>query len=532
MFFTFVRVLLITLCCTASGLHAVHFLQVEKYQTKALWEHFKRPSANPLVRNALPAVAFMLIDWYLPMLLSMAIVKQEQRETLCGWLVLAAFVIVGGFIAWHKTRLPVKRSFTLTRRALRLMIAALLVNLLGVITLNLLDLSPYLFYAVADYVVWVSALIMRPVENAINARYSHAAKAKLDKRKKLIRIGITGSYGKTETKQILKTILAEKYCVLATPPAFSTAVGISRVVNDQLDKRHRVFIAEFGGDSKAEVRDMTKLVSPRFGILTCVGQRRGYGAIEDEAQINYALIKALPENGVAFFGAEGSYTGRLFSMCKREKYRCGMSGGDVLPDIRIEDAEKGPDGTSFTLVRKDGESMRMHTRLLGRFSLRGVALSAAVAIKLGLSMEQIAAGVEKIKPLKHRLELIDGPIHIIDDSENDTPEAAEAGLEALAAFPGRRIVLTAGFENPTGDAAFESACFAVGQRAAACADYIILSGHEDTKAIRQGLADAKFPPAQIRSFEEIEDAVSCLKEVAVEGDSVLWEGISPEDAEL
>lgn len=532
MFFTIVRILIITLCCSASGLHAVAFLQGEKYQTKALWEHFKKPLYNPIVSNVLPAALAMLLDWYLPVLLSMAIVSDETRTTLCGWLVLAFFAVAGFVVWWRKRSLPLKRHFTLTRRALRLLIVSALLNLLGSFTMNSVAPSPYIFYVVADYVVWFAALLMRPIENGINARHFKAAKTKLDKRRKLIRIGISGSYGKTETKQILKTLLAEKYEVLATPPAFSTAVGIARIVNEQLGKEHRVFIAELGGESREEMRQMTQMLKPRYGILTSIGLRRGgYDTIEKEAQINYELIRRLPEDGAAFFGAEGSYLGRLYAICKKKKFRCGMAAEGIDPDIRVEDAQTGINGTDFTLIVRDGEQRRMHTRLIGRFSLRNIALCAGVAIKLGLTMDEIAQGVDKLRPLHHHLELIDGDVHIIDDSDNENPEAAEAGLNVLEKFPGRRILLTGGFENPFKDNAIESACYGVGQRAAKAADYIILVGREDTAPIMQGLVSEGFPQSEVRIVEYIDEATDILNEITTKGDSVLWEGITPvEDA--
>ena len=92
----------------------------------------------------------------------------------------------------------------------------------------------------------LSARIAQPMENAINKSYFRDAQKKLQQNPDLIRIGITGSYGKTSTKFILATLLSEKYNVLATPSSFNTPMGITRVVREQLKDEHQVFIAEMG----------------------------------------------------------------------------------------------------------------------------------------------------------------------------------------------------------------------------------------------------------------------------------------------
>ena len=529
MFYTVVRILVIAACCTWAGLSAMHMLQAQRYQIPALRKDLKRYSGM-FTGEILVAAGAAALNWYMPILLSMAIQKEQTRETLCNWLMLALFIGATAFVYFQKQRIPQRKPFGFTRRIARLVTCAFILNLLGAILLNLMGLSPYIVFAGVDYAVLAAALIMRPIEDRINAGFYKSAQQKLAQAKGLMRIGITGSYGKTETKIILKTLLSEKYKVLATPPSFSTAMGISRVVNEQLKKGHQVFIAEMGAQQKGEIKDLTRLVRPQYGVLTCVGKAHldSFGSIEAVAQTKFELIQGRKEGGMAFFGSDGSYGDRLYGLCKSEKYRAAV-GSEVEAYMRAEHMETGVRGTRFELICADGEHAWVQAKLLGCFSVRNIALAAAVARKLGLTMEEIVRGVEKLRPIRHHLQLIPGEINVIDDSENINADGAAEALRVLSEFPGRRILVTAGLQELERNADDQN--FAFGMQIAGCADYVILIGPEDTRAVMRGLMNSKYPKSSVRMVRDAYDAAALVKEMAQKGDSVLYEGVYPEDEE-
>ena len=190
--------------------------------------------------------------------------------------------------------------------------------------------------------------------------------------------------------------------------------------------------------------------------------------------------------------------------------------------------EIGEEGTSFELICADGARARMHTRLLGEYSVRNIALCAAVARKLGMEIEEIARGVEKLKPLRHHLELKrGGEIHVIDDSLNALPEGAAEALKVLREFPGRRILVTAGLTELESDA--DDKNFAFGTQVKDCADHVILIGPENTRALMSGMMSRKFPKSAVRMVRDAADAAALVEEIAETGDSVLYEGVWPEE---
>jgi len=234
MFFTILRTLVTVLACTIFGIGSMHSLQVYRYQLGALRKEIMGNGGPFLHSHVFVAALAALLNWYLPIFLSMAIAQQEYRERLCGWIMLGVFAVAAALCCIHKINMPRRKPFVWTRRVCRLAAAVFALNLLGAVVLSLLKLSGYFLLGFADFVVLLAAFAMQPIENRINAGFYNSARKKLAGMPNLVRIGITGSLGKTDTKLMLKTILSEKYKVLATPPSFSTAMGISRVVNAQL----------------------------------------------------------------------------------------------------------------------------------------------------------------------------------------------------------------------------------------------------------------------------------------------------------
>ena len=528
MFYTVVRIVVIALCCTAAGLSSMHMLQSQRYQLPALRKDLKR-HGGMVTTEILVAAAAAAVNWYMPILLSMAIQKEQLRESLCNWIMLALFVIAAVAVTFSKSRIPQRKPFGFTRRIARLIACTFILNLIAAILLHVIAISPYIVFAGVDYAVLLAAIIMRPIEDKINRGFYKSAQQKIKSVKGLVRIGITGSFGKTETKLILKTILSEKFRVLATPPSFSTAMGICRVVNEQLKKNHQVFIAEMGAQQKGEIRESARLVRPHYGVVTCIGKAHmdSFGSIENVAQAKFELIQCMQEGGKAFFGSDASYGDRLYGLCKTEKYRAAV--GDRVPSfMRAEHVETGAKGTRFELICEDGGHIWVQSKLLGEFSVRNIALSAAVARKMGMTMEEIARGIEKLRPIRHYMQLIPGEVTVIDDSENVNPEGAAEALRVLTQFPGRKILVTAGLFDTDNDDANN---YVFGTQIAECADHVILIGPEDTREVSRGLTDKKFPGAFVRIVRDEYDAAALVREIAKPGDTVLYEGIWPEEDE-
>ncbi len=523
MLFNIIETIAVVLSCVAASIHFVHVFQMERYQLPVYNQWLSRSRESYFQKNVLIGIMAAVIKWYLPMLLSLFSSVEATRNAAAGWMTLIGFLAVTTVLTVRDVRTPMRRPLVLTMRARRLFGAIALIHVVLVLLMKLLSFPPYLVYAVIPYAVWLAGRIMHPVEEKINSRFYDEAMKKLEERDDLIKIGITGSCGKTLTKFILKEILSSKYEVLATPASFNTAMGISRVVNDQLEEKHQVFIAEMGAQHVGDIKHLVKLVKPQYGLITSIGDEHkdSFGSMANIVDTKYELVSGLPEDGVAFFASDNGYLDRMYGMCKHEKYSAALDmPGDRY--MRALDVTVDSEGTRFALECADGGKVRCRTRLLGRYNVQNIALAAAVAHRLGLTMDEIAAGIARLQPFERRLQLIPGECTVIDDTYNDHPQGTADALGVMAEFAGRRLIVTPGL--PQTEVNGEDVNYVFGKQMLGCVDAVILVGEKKKlRSVVKGLKDAGFPRGAIRIVADMGEAESLLAEVSRPGDVILYE---------
>ena len=523
MLFNIVEIVIVTVMCVAASVHYIHVLQAGRYQLTAYRHWLSRNRDRVIKENVLLAFAAAALSLYLPVLLSMFVTGEEFRRTLAGWLALVLFAAVTGYIAWRDYNAPSKKPFTITHRVRRFTAVLGALCLLAASLLRALNIPPFFLFAAMPYMIELAALIINPYEGKLNAGYFKAARQKIKKRPDLITIGITGSFGKTNVKFILRDMLATQYKVLATPASFNTAMGISRVINEDLNDKHQVFIAEMGATHVGDIKELVGLVKPKYGILTSIGSRHldTFGSLENIASTKYELIQGLPkEGGLAIFGSGDDYIDRLYAMCKKDKLRVSL---DPRSDAYMKAAgiSYSEQGTAFTLLC-EGEEIECRTPLLGAFNVKNILLAAAMAKKMGLSMTQIAVAMQKLKPIDHRMQLTVEDLNVIDDTLNEDPDGAFEALHVLAQMPGRRIVVTPGLDE-LGKPSSE-VNYALGTVMADCADTVILVGSQNSqRAIRRGLLQSGFSRSNLHAVDDMDDASELLEEISDHGDTVLFE---------
>ncbi len=369
-------------------------------------------------------------------------------------------------------------------------------------------------------------LIMVPVEKLIAQRYILEAKVHLKRRPELIKIGITGSYGKTSTKYMLNSILSKKYNVCMTPHSFNTMIGLSKVVNDYLAPENEILIAEMGARNVGDIKKLASFVNPKYAIITNIGSQHmlSFGSIENIEKTKYELIECLPEDGFAVFSGENEGSMRLYEKCPCEK----VVVGDALNSkVRVSNVKISPQGTTFTIA-VDGENYNMTTKLVGKHNVNNLLLCVAMALKLGLSMDEIKSAVAELKPVPHRLEIKENNgITILDDSYNASVEGVEAALDVLSKFKSNKIVITPGLVELGKIEKQENINF--GEKMAKVADYVIIVNQVNMASIKQGLENKKYDPEKIICVDTLVDAKKKLQEIVKPGDTVLFENDLPDN---
>ena len=377
---------------------------------------------------------------------------------------------------------------------------------------------------VATLVVWPAQAIGAALLLRAARRKLHASNARV--------IGITGSYGKTSTKEFVSTLLAARYRVLKTPESFNTALGIARVLLRDLRPDHDYVVVELGAYKPGEIRRLCKLVRPRIGVLTAIGPQHleRFGTIERIAAAKYELIESLPADGVAVFNADDPRCRALADRTAGQVVRYSVREPPG-PDVQLAagPGEHGQRGTSFTIQSDDGAAQPVTVALLGLTNVSNVVAAAAVARLCGLSLAEIASAARDIEPVPHRLQPLDGAggVLVIDDAYNSNPVGAAAALDVLAAVPGRRKVLvTPGMVELGERHAVEHET--LGRRAAAVCDTVVLVGPRRTAPILAGLRAAAFPAEHVVVVASLAEATARLATLLGPGDVVLFENDLPD----
>ncbi|MBR2860763.1 MAG: UDP-N-acetylmuramoyl-tripeptide--D-alanyl-D-alanine ligase [Clostridia bacterium] len=373
--------------------------------------------------------------------------------------------------------------------------------------------------------VLLAALITKPVEKLISLWFVSDAKKILQERDDLTIVGITGSYGKTSTKFILSTILSEKYSVLTPPASYNTTLGVVRVIREQLQPDHEIFICEMGSRHIGDIKEICDFVHPHHALITSIGPQHldTFLSIEGVKKGKFELIEAIDkEKGCAVFASSNEHISELYEKAQCKKLSAGFLEKD---DLRAEDISVGCAGSVFTLVLPNGDKAECVTKLLGAHNISNILVASAMAYALGLSAQEIARGISKIQPVEHRLQIVNqSPVTVIDDAFNSSPNGANAALDVLGRFVGRRIIVTPGFVELGADQ--DKYHFELGKKIKDNADVAILVGKKRTEKIKEGLEGFA---GEIFVVDTLSDATQKLTEITFAGDVVLFENDLPDN---
>ena len=398
-------------------------------------------------------------------------------------------------------------------------------NFLSIFRLAGLALTPLFLPVLVPF----THLCLHPIEASISRGYIKKTTKKLEQFPELIRIGITGSFGKTSTKNFLSTILSEKYSVCVTPFNFNTPLGITRTVLQYLDYGNQVFIAEMGARQVGDIKELCELVKPQFGIVTAVGAQHlaTFQTLENIKKTKSELPNYLGKDGICVFDMDNENTLDIAnnSSCKKV---C-ISLNNQKADIYASDIITTTQGTRFKL-HLGKESFECSTKLLGLHNISNLLLCVGLAKQLDLTNEQILQGISKVMPVEHRLQLINAKnnVTILDDTYNSSIDGSKRALEVLSMFEDRRkIVVTPGLVELGTIERLENYNF--GLRISKVADLVVILNKAHYASIKQGLIEGGFDEKKIYQAENLLASQNILKDILKSKDVILWENDLPDN---
>ena len=330
-------------------------------------------------------------------------------------------------------------------------------------------------------------------------------------------VGVTGSVGKTSTKEQIAEVLAERSVVLRNEGNENNEIGLPLTLLRLLPE-HEVAVLEMGMYVPGDIAQLAQLARPRIGVVTAV---RGThlsraGSIEAIEQGKAELVEALPGDGFAVLNADDE---RVARMRDRTRARVVTYGFDARADVRAESLEsRGESGMRFTLATPQGR-VPVESPALGRHSAHNALAAAAVGLAAGLDLATVARALGRAFRVPHRTALVRvGGWRILDDTYNAAPDSMSAALEVLGGLEGRRIAVLG--EMLELGPVTRDAHLAVGRHAARTADRLVVVG-EGASPIAEGAREAGMSPTAVVQVPDRDGALDHLLRALRPGDAVL-----------
>ncbi len=524
----------------------IHTLQQVGYKNKEFWvwlRHNWDQKVIPIdlgIFNIFIFIAIILEGW--------TSIKFTPSATSLVFFVYAVFWLAS--VKKYKQE-KVKKPLVITSRIKRLLVS---VSILGVIIpaffayvafakIDFLDTSyaeEFLWFdAILLVFGWVFGAILipfnifianwftKPIEKNIQEGFKKQARKKLASMPHLKIIAITGSYGKTSTKFMVRDLLKERFSVCSTPGSYNTPMGICKVINNDLQSHHQILILEMGARYAGNIQELCNIAQPDISIVTNVGvaHLETFGSQDVIAREKGTLVDNLPDGGIAVLNADDE---RVAKMGENRNDIKRMLVGLKNGETKAENTAYSIEGSTFKVDFGNDKTV-FKTKLLGAHNIQNMMFAIGTALQFGIRPKTMAIGAKNIEPIEHRLELKKaGEFYIIDDAFNSNPVGAKNAVEILSQFnSGRKIIVTPGMVE-LGEIEYEEnrrfgEAIGMGNL-----DKIILVGEERAKPIIEGIQSVQGQEEKVEVVRSLFEANELMRDFVQPGDVVLYENDLPD----
>jgi len=383
-------------------------------------------------------------------------------------------------------------------------------------------------------------LIFQPWASFLRNRIIKKAKKKREKFKNLIVIGITGSYGKTSTKEFLATILAERFNVLKTKEHQNSEVGISQCILEDLKPETEIFVCEMGAYNRGGIKLLCDIVQPQIGILTGINEQHmtTFGSQENIIKTKFELIESLPAEGKVIFNADNEL---ILAKAKSQdgkikvKPQIFCSTKEKM-DFWAEEIKMEKESISLKIFSKDGQSASLRLNLIGIQNIENILLAVACAKELGLTFEEISLACQKIRPAQSGIQLKKDKrgLNIIFSNYSANPDGVISHLEYLESWEEifqqtqskKVIVMPCLIE--LGQASNEIHK-RIGQKIGQVCDLAIITSQDKFREIKAGAEEKGMKPENIFFLEKPENIIKKIESFCQKEDILLLEGRLPKE---
>ena len=363
----------------------------------------------------------------------------------------------------------------------------------------------------------LSLFVLRPLERVIAQRYVRRARQRLNTVKPVV-VAITGSYGKTTTKEYVRHLVSGALTVVASPASFNNMAGLCRTVNEHLSTGTEVLVAEVGTYGRGEIREICRWLRPSIGVITALGpvHLERMGSLHNIAHAKSEILETVEQ---AILNTDYPHLRAIADEVSTHKavFRCGSSTENChVATIRSEQSiELYITGNRVATVDKQG------------IFAGNLASAVAVTLALGVPVEHTVKRLGSLPTPAHRQQVATASngVRVIDDTYNANPAGAAHALTLMSQIcnSGRRVVVSPGMVELGDRQNHENEEFA--RNAAKIATDILIVGRTNLSSMRKGAQDGK---ARVQTFGSRDEAVRWVRENLAEGDVVLYENDLPD----
>jgi UDP-N-acetylmuramoyl-tripeptide--D-alanyl-D-alanine ligase len=504
--------------------------QLKEYHLARFFDHFRTFKGKKLIFRPLNLVKLFVVLFFL-LIDKTLLVNTVFLLFIFGLFLMESIVFV--LAIWKKrVLLPV-----LTKKTL-------IIISTGLIAIVLLPF--FLFFTLTDRMVWAFFVLLavdlfapillslfilsfQPLTIFLRNRIVRRARFKRERFKNLKVIGITGSYGKSSTKDFLAQILSAKYKVLKTRKNENSEIGIARRILNDLNEEHEIFVCEMGAYSKGTINFVCSVTQPQLGILTGINEQHmaTFGSQQKIIEAKLELVKNLPTDGFVVLNGNNEIIKSLdFSDLKVEKkIFCSFSSG---VDYWVENLLVFKDKVSFKVVSKNESSELLEFDLIGVQNVENLLLAIACAKELGMTFEEIAGACKKLKALARTMSLKKGinGVDIIDDSYSANPNGVLAALDHLKLFEGKKIIIMPCLIE-LGQSA-KRVHLKIGERIGEICDLAIITSKDYFEQIEKGAMNKGMDEKQILFLEKPKEIFDKIKDDCSSETVILLESRVPQ----
>lgn len=337
-------------------------------------------------------------------------------------------------------------------------------------------------------------------------------------------VAVTGSVGKSTTKDLCAAVARSRYQTHATAGNLNNLYGVSLTCLG-LVPAHEVLVAEMGTSAPGEIATLCRIARPRIGVVTAVAPAHieGFGSVDGVALAKAEMVEAVPPDGVAVLNGDDP---RVRAMRSRTAARCLVFGRDEDCDVRLAGVEVEPDGRTWCRMVAAGQSVETVLSLLGAHQAHNAAAAMAVALALDVDPAEAARAMAAVEPGKHRMVLKNaGSVRCLDDCYNASPRSMSAALETLQGLPaggGRKMAVLGDMLElgPLTESAHRDAGIEAARRGVEC----LVAVGRHAGLICEGAVEAGLPRGAVYQAPDALAAVDVVATLLEAGDTVLVKG--------